>query len=168
MRDPERETHVPSAVNERDARIIDDLYPALRKFSAVTAPRDFEPDDVLHAALLSVLRSRPLHTIDDPGAYIRRAIVNEVKSAQRKAGANRRATAKLRSDDGAPSEYPSDLSDLLSLSPVARAVLYLHDIERMTFDELADQLGISGANARITATRARRKLRQLITEETSP
>lgn len=38
-------------------RIIDELYPSLRRFAAVTAPVDMEPDDLLQEALVKVLGS---------------------------------------------------------------------------------------------------------------
>mgnify|MGYP001769597047 CR=1 FL=1 len=47
--------------------IIDDLYPVLRRFAAVAAPADMEPDDLLQAALVHVLRRHALKRPGPPG-----------------------------------------------------------------------------------------------------
>ena len=51
------------------------------------------------------------------------------------------------------------------LSPKARAVMYLHVIEGLTYEEVGDQLGCSAVSARKTASRARRRLRRLLVGE---
>lgn len=33
--------------NREEWRLVDELYPSLRRFAAVTAPYDLEPDDLL-------------------------------------------------------------------------------------------------------------------------
>jgi RNA polymerase sigma-70 factor (ECF subfamily) len=75
--------------------------------------------------------------------------------------------ARLRAENpgSARAEYPSDVAELLALGPIERAVLYLHDIEGLSFDEVADLVGIRPGAARVTASRARRKLRTLLEEE---
>ena len=143
-------------------------YETLRRFAAVVAPWDVEPDDVLHAVLLRVLRRGNLSSLDDPVAYVRRAIVNHVRSEFRRNGTRRRTMSRLRSERAevhAPS-YPSDLDDLLSLRPVERAVLYLHDVEGYTFEEVAEVVGVKPGNARVMASRARGQLRQELEERT--
>lgn len=54
-------------------RILDDLYPALRRFAAVAAPADLEPDDLVQEALVKVLKRRSLSDLDHPAhTYARR------------------------------------------------------------------------------------------------
>lgn len=157
---------VTRRIGHQDARIVEELYQGLRRFAAVVAPWELDPDDVLHATLLNVMRSRRLVELDDPAAYIRRAIVNQVKSRFRRARTQRLVLEKLAFDPSHNERgYPSDLSDLLGLAPVERAVLYLHDIEGFSFDEVASMVGANGGSVRMTATRARRKLRRLLAEE---
>ena len=35
-------------------QIVDDLYPSLRRFAAVAAPSDLDPDDLLQEAMVTV------------------------------------------------------------------------------------------------------------------
>jgi len=161
------ERDVLAIERQSNAEIVSALYPDLRRFAAVVAPWDFDPDDVLHGVLVNVLGKRPLHLVDDPGAYLRRAIVNRVKSDLRKVR-TRRMTIDLlkRSVDSVGGvAYPSDLSDLMRLRPLERAVLFLHDVEGLPFDEVAEAVGITAGNARVTASRARQKMKDVFSEE---
>lgn len=58
-------------------------------------------------------------------------------------------------------EDPWQVEELLRLPPKARAVLYLHVVEGLTFNEVGEQLGCSSAAARKTASRAMHRLRRL-------
>lgn len=150
-----------------DTAMVVDSYDRLRRFAAVVAPWDMDPDDVLHSALVSVLRKSSLDELDNPLAYLQTAIVNHVRSELRKNQTRRRLAARLRAQHpaGDTPSYPSDLADLTRLRPMERAVLYLHDVEGMPFDEVAAATGISAGHARVTASRARRRLRALLEDE---
>jgi DNA-directed RNA polymerase specialized sigma24 family protein len=52
-----------------DVEFIESSYGELRRFAAVVAPWDMDPDDVLHSTLMRVLRKRRLGSLDDPLAY---------------------------------------------------------------------------------------------------
>ena len=153
--------------SQSDAEIVTSLYIEMRRFAAVAAPWDFDPDDVLHGVLVNVLGKQPLHRVDDPGAYLRRAILNYVNSELRKTRTRRLTVDRLKrpSTNPDPVTYPSDLDDLMHLRPKERAVLYLHDVEGLPFDEVAAAIGISSANARLVASRARKKLKEAFSEE---
>ncbi len=152
---------------QSDEAIVSGLYGELRRFAAVVAPWDFDPDDVLHGVLVNVLDKRPLGLVEDPGAYLRRSIVNYVKSELRRLRTRRLTIDLLKrsADPVGTVAYPSDLSDLMGLRPAERAVLYLHDVEGMSFDEVAEVVGITAGNARVTASRARQKLKDVFSEE---
>jgi len=154
-------------VDQADAQIVGELYPALRRFAAVVAPWDMDPDDVLHGALVDVLRGRELRTLDDPAAYLRRAIVNCVRSEIRRSRTRRRTSGRFlgSTTESVSDVYPSDIAELMHLRPVERAVLYLHDVEGLAFDEVAEMVGITPGNARVTASRARHRLRDIFNEE---
>jgi DNA-directed RNA polymerase specialized sigma24 family protein len=55
--------------------------------------------------------------------------------------------------------YPSDLAILEELSPRARAIVYLSEVEGYHYVEIAEMLGCSEASARMRSMRARRRLR---------
>ena len=61
-----------------------------------------------------------------------------------------------------------DLEAALERLPeVSRAVVWLHDVEGYTHEEIAALLGIAAGTSRSTLTRGRRSLRRLLTSETS-
>ena len=64
-----------SRTQANEWRIVDQLYPSLHRFSAVVAPSDLEPDDLLQEALVAVLRRHRLSALDHPAAYLRKAIL---------------------------------------------------------------------------------------------
>ncbi len=152
------------AVQRTDAdewRIIDELYPSLRRFAAVAAPWDVEPDDLLQEALVKVLSKHPLSDLEHPAAYLRKTMISVAASHSRRMGAQRRALRRLAASEDGPSSphYPSDLAELCRLPPKQRAVLYLAEVERWHFDEIARMLGCSESDARKSASRARKRLK---------
>jgi len=139
----------------------------LRRFAAVVGPPDVDPDDLVQEAFLRVLRHGSLASLEAPLAYCRRTVLNLASNQRRRLGRHRRAVARLSESDvdQVTANYPSDLADLFALSPDDRAVLYLADVEGYTFREIADMLGRSEAFARQRASRARRRLKQVLTKE---
>lgn len=150
-------------------QVIDDLYPSLRRFAAVTAPSDMEPDDLLHDALVKVLSHRSLNDLDHPDAYIRKIILNLAASHYRRMGRRRTALVRLAASDRAvvESAYPSDLAELFRLPPKERATLYLAEVEGYKFDEIARLLDCSAPAARKAASRAKHRLRLELTTGSS-
>ena len=61
---------------EDDDQLFARLYPSLRRFAAVVAPREIDPDDLLQEATARALRRGPLGRLDHPEAYLRRTMVN--------------------------------------------------------------------------------------------
>jgi len=148
---------------EDDDAVFARLYPSLRRFAAVTGAADVDPDDLVQEAVARTLRSRTLAELDDPGAYLRRAIVNVASNRRRGLARWRLAVARLdRDDDARGPEYASDLTDLLRLPAEARALLYLVEVEDRTYADAAAVLGITEEAARARAARARKRLRMEI------
>ena len=148
-------------------QIVDDLYPSLRRFAAVAAPSDLDPDDLLQEALVSVLRGRRLGDLDHPAAYLRKTIVAVAAGHCRRMGRRRFALNRysVSASDAATPEYPSDLADLNLLSPRERSALYLHEVEGYRFAEIATMLGCSEAAAKKAGSRARSRLAAALTAE---
>lgn len=151
-----------------DDELFARLYPALRRFAGVVGPPESDPDDIVQEAVGRALRRGPLTALDDAGSYLRRAIVNVSSNERRRLGRWRRARQRVEMREravGEPASYPSDVADLLRLPPATRAALWLVDIEGRSFDEVAELLGSTSEAVRARASRARRALRQTITEE---
>ncbi|MFC7496054.1 MULTISPECIES: RNA polymerase sigma factor [unclassified Nocardioides] len=157
------ESTAPPGRYATDEELFHALYPGLRRFAAVVGARDQEPDDLVQEALARALKHGPLHRLDSPGGYLRRAILNLAADTWRAAGRRERALRLLHRDAESSDPEPSDLSELDRLGSLDRAVLYLADVEGYGFREVADLLDLSGTAARSRASRARHRLRDAIT-----
>lgn len=143
-------------------------YGDLRRFAAVVADADLDPDDICQEAMARVLLAarRGRGPSDDVLAYARRSIVS-VCSNQRRGLARRMAAFRrvgMPEDVDLP-VYPSEVDVLDDLGPRERAVLYLQHVEGRTSSEVGELLGLSSAAVRATASRARRRLRVEAGEE---
>ena len=151
---------------DEDARLFAELYGPLRRFAAVVGPIELDPDDLLQEAVVRVLRRGRLSDLDDPGAYLRKTMVNLASNHRRGLAVRRKALERLRAEVRPASDvYPSDLVDLLRLAPQERAVLYLSAVEGYRYAEIGRMLGCSEAAARKRAMKARRRLREPLGKE---
>jgi len=155
----------PQRIGEGDREISCDLYPSLCRFAAIVGPPDIEPEDLVQESLYRTLRRGPLADLEHPTAYLRRVILHLVSNQRRSAGRLRRALTRLNPEAAEEDRYPSDVQDLLRLPAQARAVVFMRDVEGRSYTEIATAVGCREATARATAARARRKLRELLTEE---
>lgn len=152
--------------NDDDGVLFAAIYPALRRFAAVVAPLDLDPDDLVQEAVTRALRLGPLHGLDRPEAYLRRTMVNLTANHNRTRGRERRANVRIASAtaDEPGAAYPSDLADLDRLDPADRAAVYLADVERLPLALVADALSTNAPAARARVSRARRRLRAALAE----
>lgn len=136
------------------------VYPSLRRFAGVVGSPETSPDDLVHDAIVSVLRGGGLDHVDDLEAYMRRPIANLASNERRRLGRQRRAVRRNQAGTvaGVPDAYPSDLAHLAALTPSARAVLFMHYVEGASFEEIASVLGMRSNAVRQAAHRARRQL----------
>ena len=153
---------------EGDAAHFRALYPSLHRLAAVVCPPEHQADDLVQEALVRALRRGPLGSLDDPGAYLRRSIVNLAANERRALGRLRRALPRLAAvDRDRPPAYPSDTAVLLELAPLDRAAIWLVDVEGHAGAEAAEILGCSHDALRSRLVRARRHLAELMTEPTT-
>ena len=159
-------TETARSSDPTDEEIFRPLYSSLRRFAAVVAPTDTEPEDLLQDALVATLRRHRFSELTDPASYLRKVMVN-LAANQRRRSATRWKALRLLAASPPDSEtaYPSDLSELTWLSPLQRAVLYLNEVEGYRFAEIADMVGCSEPAARMSASRARRRLRRALVGE---
>ena len=144
---------------DEETRIFERLYDSLRRFAAVVGPIEVDPDDLLQEAVARVLQRKRLTELDEPGAYLRRTMVNLASNHRRRFATRRRALARLKdASRSAGDVYPSDLDDLQRLAPRQRAVLYLSEVEGYRYAEIGQLLGCTEVAARKRALQARRRL----------
>jgi RNA polymerase sigma-70 factor (ECF subfamily) len=162
--DDREEPRLPqqSHLKDEERELITSLYPALRKIAAVAGSVDIEPDDLVQEALVRTLRKGAISDLDNPLAYLRKAIVNLASNQRRSLGRRRRAEARLSAEDGWFPSYPADIEAILDLPPKHRAILYLVEVEDVPYAEAAQLLGMTTMAARATASRARRLARQAL------
>lgn len=145
------------------------IYPGLRRFAAAVAPKEIDPDDLMQEAFERLL-ARGTSDIVHVEAYVRQIIVHAASNHRRQLGRLRRALGRLSlltPTADAEADYPSDLAFLEHISPTARAVLFLQEVEGLQIRAIAHQLGMSEAAVKQTASRARHDLRDHIEQETS-
>ncbi len=118
-----------------------------------------EAEDAVQDAFLRFLEKAP-RTLDNPGAWLLRVLVNGCKSRLRLAW---RRVGPLPETLPAPGpEEREEMEELWSLPPEDRAVLHLHYYEGYSTDEIARMLGQRPGTVRSRLSRARGKLRKLL------
>jgi RNA polymerase sigma-70 factor (ECF subfamily) len=150
-----------------DTALIRDLYPKLRRFAAVVAPSEVDPDDLVQEALVKTIRRRSLGSLEHPAAYLWKAMNHLATDHRRRLERQRRALGRIGKPEVHLPAYPSDLDELERLTPRARAVLYLHEVDGYSYREIAGMLEAKEASLRHMASRARRSLRKALSEEES-
>lgn len=158
-------TDDPHHIDDGQRDLIRALYPSLQRFARVVAPAEVDPQDLVQEAFYQVLRRTSLTDVEYPSAYLRKTMVNLASNHRRRLGRHRAAVQSLVWDQKSIDAYPSDVHELLSLKPQARAVVYLRVIEGHSYKEIAAMLGCKESSARATATRALRRLRKTLSEE---
>ena len=149
-----------------DTGWFDAAYPSLSRFAGAVRPVGVDPDDLVQEALARTLATRSFDSLDDPIADLRTAIVRIASNIARGRRRDRDRVARLgRRADELVELYPSDLADLMRVSPRARAVLFLVYIEDRPYRDAASILGCSENAARAVASRAIRQLRRELQSE---
>ena len=121
-----------------------------------------EAEDAVQDAFVRYLERAP-EELENPGAWLMRVLVNNCKSRLRLAW---RRVGPLPDTLPAPAvEEREVLEELFALPPADRAVLHLYYYEGYTTDEIARITGQRPGTVRTRLSRAREKLRRLLTEE---
>lgn len=126
--------------------------------------------DIAQEVWIQIFRALPQYRGDSQfGTWAHRIAVNRTLNALRKT----RRLAKIETDveeDTASVEPEADRALMLAtiesaaqkLSPGARTVFMLHDVEGYTHEEIAQRLGITSGGSKSQLFKARAKLRTLL------
>lgn len=158
----------PTNLTLEAENIVSAVYSDLRRFAAVVADLDVDPDDLVQDALVATLRRTSLETLDNPLAYLKRAVVNHSVSHRRRSARWKGLVPKLAVGNNYHDHYPSDLAALAELSATDRAALYLAEIDGYTHQEIGQMLKLSASAVSKRVSRARQKLRDEITASDGP
>ncbi len=131
-----------------------------------------EAEEVLQDTFLEVMRSLPAFRGEAPlWAWIRK--IAETKALMRLRAGRRRLEDPLEVGDDPALEPPQgraperlDLQEALGrLPPVARAILWLHDVEGHTHEEIGALAGMTPSFSKSQLSRAHERLRRLLVPE---
>jgi RNA polymerase sigma-70 factor (ECF subfamily) len=132
-----------------------------------------DPDlaaDIAQEVWIQIFRALPSYRGDSQfGTWAHRIAVNRTLNALRKVRRIERFETDIE-DDSASIEHDSERAMLAAsiqeatarLSPGARTVFLLHDVEGFTHEEIAEQLGITAGGSKSQLFKARAKLRRLL------
>lgn len=120
-----------------------------------------EAEDAVQDAFLRYLERAP-GDLENPGAWLTRVLVNGCKSRLRLAW--RRAGPLPETLPAPDPEERQELEELFSLPPEDRAVIHLHYYEGYSTGEIARMLGLRPGTVRSRLSRAREKLRKLLSK----
>ncbi|MBV8303352.1 MAG: SigE family RNA polymerase sigma factor [Acidimicrobiia bacterium] len=132
-------------------------------------------EDAVSEAFARVLPRWQAGDVEDFGAYVRRAVVNQVKRTFLRRGFQRRSEALIDLQPSYGSSYGSGPEDqvvhrqvlwgaLRSIAPKQRAAVVLHYYEALPVDEVAAVMGTSVGTAKSHLSRGRGRLRELLGE----
>lgn len=120
-----------------------------------------EAEDAVQDAFVRYLEKAP-EDLENPSAWLTRVLVNGCKSRLRLAW---RRVGPLPETLPAPGpEEREELEELFSLPPEDRAVIHLHYYDGFSTGEIAQMLGQRPGTVRSRLSRARERLRKLLTE----
>ena len=132
--------------------------------TVIIGDRDRAEEVVQEVLARLVGRWAKIEGLDRPGAFVRRAVINEAISVHRRQRrelvANERAAGRLDLRDSAPADPHVDLWSAVRRLPddQMRAIALRHAADA-SLGEVADALGITEAAARTVLYRARKTLR---------
>ncbi len=168
-------THPPPAAVSRpslEAAFAAHHTQAVRLAWLLCGDRD-QAEDIAATVWLKVHRRLESGaSLDDVGAYVRRAVVNESNSWLRKLGV-RRAEARVRKGDlRGQRGHDDQVADtdaivraLATLSPKARAAVVLRYYADLSVADTAAALGISEGTVKSTVSRGLQALRAILEED---
>jgi len=157
--------------SDNECLVIDDreifirIYSDLRRFAAVVGDSDMDPDDLVQDALVRVISKNALSDLDNPKVYLKRTITNLCSNKRRRFGVWKGLQPRVSESSHYEDFYPSDLAVLEALMPVDRAVIYLADVEGLAHKDIAVMLDLAESTVRKKVSRARLKLREVLSVE---
>ncbi len=122
--------------------------------------------DLVASTILAVMSSRTWSRVENPRAYLYRAVGNAARRSSRRGMRRRAVEGRLVAGPQWPDADPRPevLAALRSLSLRQRSVVYLTYWEDLSPAACAELLGISEGTVRKALARARERLREVLDE----
>jgi RNA polymerase sigma factor (sigma-70 family) len=138
---------------------------ALTRYATVLVGPDDAPDVVIEA-VLAAFRSPKWHKVDNPRAYLYRAVHNTAASFHRSTARRQRREQIVALRDGTVWRDPESGVDvhsaLATLSPQQRSIVFMTYWEDHGPAQIAELLDVSEGSVRKQLARAREQLRKVI------
>lgn len=132
-------------------------------------------EDAVAEAMTKVWRQWDKGRVDDVGPYLRRAVVNQVRSRGRRKVLERREAGKRHGDARGVRLHDEDIADrdeiwraLNELPPRQRQTIVLRYYEDLSEADTAEILGVSVGTVKSQVSRGIARMRDLVGEPTAP
>lgn len=161
-----------SRADDRYRTIFQSHHAAVFRLAAMLTSDRFVAEEVTAEVFARVLPRWRRGEVNDALPYLRRAVVNEVRSRHRRRGHEQRALARMNGSIGGAQpvdrlELREPLLTALALLPVRqRAVVVLRYHDDLSEAEVARTLGTSIGTVKTHASRGLEQLRRQLREET--
>ena len=161
------------AVDSTDLRTFAQVFEdqrrgALRLAYAMTGDAQLA-EDVVAEAFAHTFRHWIGGNVRDPDTYVRRAVVNEVRTTWRRLEVRRKHAARERHTEPTTSDAVHRIGDvdmlqraLASLAPRVRAAVVLRVVEDLSEQRTADALGCSVGTVKAYLSRGLERLREAL------
>lgn len=161
--------------SSRDMRSFAEVFeaeraPALRLAYAMTGDATIA-EDVVAEAFARTYERWVTGKVDNPSAYVRRAVVNEVRSTWRRVAVRRKFAARERRVEPSVPFRGDRLDDaevlqraLATLAPRQRAVVVLRVVDDLSEQDVATTLGCSVGTVKSHLSRGLERLRDALRE----
>ena len=130
-----------------------------------------QAEDVVADAYVRVWPKFRTDRVDDPGAYVRRAVVNQIRGGLRRRLLERREEARQTVEQHVTLHPEASIDDwellgpaLLQLPVTQRAVIVLRFLEDLSEDDTATVLGVKPGTVKSRCSRGLEQLRRLLSE----
>lgn len=125
--------------------------------------------DLAHEAMLRAYRGWPtVSTLDRPGAWVRRVLINLAIDTRRRRQRERRALERMTPDAHAEMADPVTERFWISVRALPerqRAAVALHYIDDMSVDDIAEVLQVAAGTVKTALFRARKTLAEAMQAE---
>lgn len=168
---------LPSAPEDPDQSfeaVVRARYDELLRLAWLLTGDQHQAEDAVGEALAKVLRRWRRTPVDNPPAYVRRAVVNEVNSAFRRLRTRRRHDARRHGDERGRLTTDEQLADadaigraLAQLPAKQRTAVVLRFYEDLSQAEAAQVMGCSVGAVKSNCSRGLDRLRTLLDQQVS-
>jgi len=158
--DEEAMVEVPLSTDAAFAEFFSEAKAPMHRLAYLLTGSNMQAEEAVQESFVQVFERWA--RIDDPGAYLRRAVVNRCTSWHRHRAVVLRTRTRVATNESYL-DQPDELTDALAQLPARRrAMLVLRYYERLELEEIADTLGVSVGTVKSTVHRALAQLKGIL------